>query len=336
MNKVNLIKDLIIRDLVCLDTSKIISLIKRVYGNEYPDKEFYDSNIIRSIFMRSTMKKTEKMYWKGAFFKRNLVGQMLLILENKVGFLKSTMVARDYMTKGIISKVCVEMENILQEMNDSDMKCLYAFVSKRNIPILHVLKRNKFHYLGTVPAFSKNEILLIYGRVLYDFKWRMINPLIKLSPEIYKITRDGRFKRIVSGLVSPLHRSKGVIIDKFTFKWSADSFPKKFEIISEEGQTLALFDENIYQKSWYNFRIVDDLNIDTIRKIVKETIKRFQTNDNLSSLSFVVYVNNKMFQKLLLDMGAQFYAFLPFYINKKDMILMGFSKIEEEVRKIAG
>jgi RimJ/RimL family protein N-acetyltransferase len=335
MNNKKNVKNIEVRDLNYEDVPKVINLIKKIYGKEYHEKEFYEPIVIHSIIKDSKEKKRDKVYWKGGFLGNTLIGQMLFIIRNGAGFLECTMVDDEFKGKRVITRISLEMVKILEEMKDTDVKCIYAFVHHKNVPIIKILNNFGFYYYGTIPAHENGEYLLVYGRIVYDFKWKMINPHIKLCPELFKIIKRAKLKRLISaletpGLLLPHQKIKDIKITRLS-----NSYPYKLIISTEDGTTLAELLENKFQKSWYDFRINKNLTLDIKKQIIKKIIQIFQNHMGINSLSFIIEIDDKMTQSLLLNLGAKLYAILPFYFEKNDMILMGFSKIEEEVKENA-
>lgn len=317
-------KNIIIRNLVQEDAETIANLIKKVYGKLYFEREYYDVNFIRE-------KLREKYtYWKGAFINRKLIGQMLFNIKHYTGYLKVTMVDPEFRGLGIITQIGIEMMKLKKIMNSSILRCVYAIINEGNQPIIRALKRFNFNFLGRIPFHDNNKGLIIFGLIQYDFKWRMINPSLKLSGLIYNSIRSAGIKRIIStSNLSKVSRSFEINKFKMFRYYRKSNGAKVLQICTKKEEKIAEIFENKYQKCWYDFKFLrNNIALVSKKEVFDLILGEYYSNKKINSISFPIPVNDKSSQNILVDLGARYYAFLPFYYRDCDSVLLGFSKIQ--------
>ncbi|MFX1374427.1 MAG: GNAT family N-acetyltransferase [Promethearchaeota archaeon] len=320
-----MLKNIYIRNLIKDDTEKIVDLIKRVYGKFYFEERYYDTDFIQK-------KLNEKYtYWKGAFLNDKLIGQMIFTLSHDAGYLKMTMVDPEFQGRKIISQIGLEMMKVKKKMNSSIFKCAYAIITEKNIPMIKILKNFKFKHLGQVPYHENNKGLIIFGRVLYDLNWKIIRPHLKLGSSIYKSIQSAGIKRIMSASNlndnSYFHISNKIEILRSKVKYDGTNI---VQICNKNGEYFAEFIEDQYQKCWYDFRFLrNNFDLESKKKIINKILQEYSQNKSINAVSFPVHVDDAVSQNMLINLGAKYYAYLPFYFRDYDSILLGFSKIEK-------
>ncbi|MFX1363840.1 MAG: GNAT family N-acetyltransferase [Promethearchaeota archaeon] len=317
----------IIRDLVPEDARQIVNLIKKVYGKLYFEREYYNIEFIHHKL------REKHTYWKGAFLNGTLVGQMLFTLSHNTGYIKVTMVDPEFRVLGIITQIGVEMMKIEEIMNSRILKCVYAIINMGNEPIVKLLDKFNFKYLGQIPFHDNNKGLIIFGRIFYDFYWKMIKPNLKLSPLIYHSLQTAGVKRIISA--TNLNKNSKVI-KNFDIEITRSDKNyigiKKILIYLKNGKIIAEITENQYQKCWYDFKFhINNINLTNKKKVFDLILLEYLNNKKVNSVSFPIPVDDKLSQNALLNLGAKYYAYLPFYYRDYDSVLLGFSKIERMV-----
>ena len=323
------LKKVEIKDIRHEHIDEILSLIRNNYGNEYPDAEFYNQISLKKYITHSINRTTHKIYWRGAFFQNKLIAQILFIPKHGTGFLNLTMVHNDYQDMGVLSLLGSKMMKVQYDLKISDMRCTYAIVNNTNIPMIQILKKFKFVRLGTLPAYNHNKFLLIYGRVFKDFNWKMIKPYLYLSPEIYKKIKKAKLKRIISTDSAPILSSKKIEKNIHIERIKRLS-NNKILFYFYPGDKCAELIENCNQKSWYDVRLITEkLNFNEKKQIFEKIIDEFNTSVNVNSISFTIDINDRESQRILLSNKMRLYAYLPYYYYEKDMLLIGYSKIEE-------
>ncbi len=315
-----------IRNLDKEDADRILNLIKKVYGNSYFEKEYYDID-----FIQNTLKE-KYTYWKGAFLNGKLIGQMLFSLKHNAGYLKVTMVDPDFQWRGIITQIGMEMIKLKKVMNSSILKCVYAIINEHNIPIINVLKRFNFKLLGRIPNHDNNKGLKIFGLIQYDFNWKIIKPHVKLSPLVYNSIHTAKIKRIIatsnSNKAAQIFKIDDIWITRFKENHKGSVL---IQICVNDGEKIAELTENQYQKCWYDFLFLkDNINLISKKKVIELILHEYSHNNNINSISFPLQVDDIISQNILIDLGAKYYAYLPFYYRDYDSILLGFSKTDKE------
>ena len=319
--------EVIVRNLDEKDIEKIVNLILTVYGKQYFEKEYYDVKYIQSIL------REENTYWKGAFIDDILIGQMLFTIIHNAGYLKATMAIPKFQGNGVITQIGREMIKMKELMNDSLFKCVYAIIDENNLPIIKILKKFNFKFLGRIPHHRNKNGLIFFGLILYDYNWKLIKPYLKLSPLVYNTIKSTGIKRIISASNLTINSH---IVENFELEIIRSDIkykgPKIIQIKTSNGENIAEIIENGYQNCWYDFRFLkNNLNITNKKKVFDCLLQEYNHDNNINSISFPIPVNDVYSQKILIDSGAKYYAFLPFYYRDFDSILLGFSKIEKEV-----
>ncbi len=320
-----MLNNIYIRSLLIDDSEKIIDLIKKVYGKFYFEKQYYETDYVQSKL------REKHTYWKGAFLNDKLIGQMVFTLSHDAGYLKLTMIDPEFQAQGIISQMGIEMMKLKTIVNNSVFKCVYAIINEDNIPIIKILNKFNFRYLGKIPNHENNKGLIIFGLILYDFNWKLIRPHIKLGPSVYKSTRLAGIKRIISASNSnkrsQIFKNSKIEIIRSKGKYEGT---KNIQICNNNGEYLAELIENQYQKCWYDFKYLRN-NMDLLSKkiIIDRILQEYSNNKSINSISFPIIVDDNVSQNILINLGAKYYAYLPFYYKDYDSILLGFSKIEK-------
>lgn len=332
MKKYKILREVEVRDIIYEDIDEIINLIKEIYENEYPGKEFYERAIISSYIKDNI--DNNNVFWKGGFYKGKLIAQMLSVIKHGVAFLKLTMVNQKYKGIGVMTLISFHMEQVLNNLNESDLKCIYAFVSSKNTPILKILINHNFVKLGTTPMHDKNKSFIIFGRVSYDFKWKLITPYIAFCKYLYKTIKENGLKRLIVAQpiflpMTPTQKMYKIKIEKIEDRFPYEILIRTENFVMNKGGICAQLYENEYHKSWYDFRFINDIPLDLKYQIIKKIVNDFYYTDEINSLSFVIDINDRQLQSLLLNLNIRYYGFLPFYLNGKDAILMGITKIHK-------
>lgn len=327
MKTIYLKQKVLIRDIEKGDQNGVIHLLKKVYGSAYYNTQFYKEKVIEHYIHDAIHKTRRKVYWKVAAHKGKIIGQMMFVIRHGAAFLIFTMVDPDYEGKTVINSISTEMIKILNEMNQDDMRCIYAFVDEQNVPIKKVLKNYKFKVLGGLPNFQDGGEIKIYGKLVYDFHWRMINPHIKLSPLIYETVRNARIPRIVLANGMPPQSSEG--IEKTEFHIAKEENSRHCAIKTKAGNTCAKYIEEKNNHLLRDFIITDKLSFETKKHLIRFIHAQFQQSSEIKGVSFALHSEDVESQWLVLNNGGQYRAFLPFYLGDKDAVLLYIKKGEE-------
>ncbi len=333
MRKLTVLKSIQIKDASYEYIDDIISLIRDIYGDKYPEKEFYDKKVIYDYITESF--RRDKICWKCAFLNGEMIGQLLAVIRHNIGYIKLTMVKKEYRKFGILTLITFYMLQLLKDLNDNDLKYIYAFISNKNTSAIRFIPHYEFSRLGAVPAWECDNYYIPFGRMVYDKKWKLISPHIKLCPEIFQTLKNAGLKRYISIQLDTsfsFNKSNNTNIE---YKEKAGKNPHKISVIdmsngNAEGEIYAQFYENKYQKSWYDVHFINDCSFAIKTEIIRDILKKFEEKKDINSLSFSISINDRAAQKFLLDLGLIYYAYLPFYRNDTDMLLMGKSKISME------
>lgn len=330
MKKYKFLKEVEIRPFSHKDSNDILNLITDEYRLNYPEKEFYEQNVINKYIEASH--NTEKVRWKGAFHKGKLIGQMMGITIHGSSFLKLAMVRREYRRMDVMKLLASNMENLINTFNKSEFGCIYAFVEKNSMSMQNFISNFQFIKLGTTPTWKIDNYFFIFGRIAFDFKWKLIRPNLRLSVPIYKNIVSSGLKRIISTGVSIPSKSLEKELDEIYLIRKEDGIPTKIIISSKkkaiQAEIYAEMYENIYQKSWYDFRFVKNISMRMKEKIINRILKEFQGTDHINSLSIAIDANDMWGQDLMLKYKMEYFAFLPSYLEGKDALLLGKSKIK--------
>lgn len=327
MKTIYLKQKVLIRDIEKGDQKGVINLLKKVYGSAYYYKQFYKENVIARYIQDAIHKERRKVYWKVAAHKKKIIGQMMFVIKHGAGFFIFTMVDPDYEGENVITSISAEIIKILNEMNQNDMRCIYAFADAANMPIKKVLISYKFKVLGRLPNFRGEGEIKVYGKLVYDFHWRMINPHIKLSPLIYKTVRDAKIPRIVLANGMASQNSEGIEATEFQVSQERDS--KRCAIKTEDGDICARYIEEVNNHIWRDFMITDELSFTTKKHLIRFIHGEFQQRSEINGISFAIDSEDVESQWLVLNKGGQYGAFLPFYLGEKDAVLLYIKKGKE-------
>ena len=321
----NILQDIYIRDLKINDAVLIIDLIISEYGENYCDKEFYDINVLKYYLLKISEKK--EGIWKGAFFKNQLIGQMFVIIRHNTFFVKLTILKNEFRNRGIINRLGNEMVRSHYDFKNSKIRCCYAFVDRNNQSILYILKKFRFYSVGSTPYHESDKNYIIFARILFDFKQKLISPYSKLIGKIKKTICETNilrsFKIEKSQDMHVLNRNNNDIkIIKLK-----QNFPFKYQILIN-NKLCAEFIENEYNKSWYDFQFFYNLTLKSKYSILTTIVDLFKNTKGINALSIPTHVNDNTLQKYLIKENLNYYAFLPFYYGQEDAILLGLSKIK--------
>ncbi|MGV9206099.1 MAG: GNAT family N-acetyltransferase [Promethearchaeia archaeon] len=321
----NLSKDLIVRDVKKEDKSAIIKLVTRIYGSAYYHQGFYEESIIADYIHDAIHKQKRKIYWKVALYHGELIGQMMFIIKHGAAFLIFTMVDPRYEGKNVITSISLEMVKILAERDQDDMRCIFAFIDNTNIAMEKVLLKFNFRKLGHIPDFRDSGKIKIYGRIVYDFRWRMINPHIKIAPLVYDTARRVKVHRIVLAMSMPIH-SNGR--EKKAFIISQNGLKGERMISTKDGQECAKFVEEKNNSVWRDFMITENLSFTTKKHLIRFFLKQFQHTPEIRGVSFALAMKDVASRWLLINKNTQFGPYLPFYFGKENALLMYMEKNE--------
>ncbi len=320
-------KKIIIRNVKINDINQILKLINDIYGKEYSDGEFYNSNYLKKLIKKSNVNKKFKIIWQCAYYGDRLIGQVMLQKQFGIAIVKLAMVDNNFKNMGIMNLLGSKLTEYIDDLKNSNINCVYAVIDQKNLKMIQVLENFKFKKFGSLPKHNLSENLLIYGRILKDFYWKMIKPDIRLSKNIYKLTKEAKIKRIISTeiFIPSFSENQKLIL---SFKINNNNFlKKKIYLVNENAKIYAEISEN--QHSWYNIKLTgNNLNYWEKKQILETIIEKFNLKIDIGSLSFIIDVNDKESQQILKDNQLNLYAYLPFYYNHKDMVLLGSSKIE--------
>ncbi|MFX0023248.1 MAG: GNAT family N-acetyltransferase [Candidatus Hermodarchaeota archaeon] len=320
-----MLSNIYIRNLFENDSEKIVDLIKKVYGKFYFEEIYYDTHYIQKKI------REKHTYWKGAFLNDKLIGQMLFTLSHDAGYLKLTMADPEFQGKGIISKMGLEMMKVKKNMNSSIFKCVYAIITENNVPMVKILKKFNFKYLGRIPYHENNKGLIIFGLVLYDLNWKIIRPHLKLGPSVYESIQSAGIKRIMSSSNlndnSNFHINHKIEIFRSKKKYNGTN---TIQICNTNKECIAELIENQHQKCWYDFKLLrNNIDLASKKKLINRILQEYSHNKHINAISFPIHVDDVVSQNMLINLGAKYYAYLPFYFKDYDSILLGFSKIEK-------
>ncbi|MBN1216934.1 MAG: hypothetical protein JXA99_16020 [Candidatus Lokiarchaeota archaeon] len=320
-------KKIIIRNVEINDINQILKLINDIYGKEYSDGEFYNSNYLKKLIKKSNVNEKSKIIWKCAYYGDHLIGQVILQKQFGIAIVKLAMVHNNFKNMGIMNLLGLKLAEYIDDLKNSNIFCVYAVVNQKNLKMIQVLENFKFKKYGSLPKHNLSENLLIYGRILKDFYWKMIKPDIKLSTNIYKIIKEAEIKRIISTevFIPSFSENQKIILSIKINKHSL--LKKKIYLMDEDDKIYAEISGN--QHSWFNIRLIsNNLTYCEKKQIFETIIKKFNLKGDIRSLSFIIDVNDKESQQILKENQLNLYAYLPFYYNHKDMVLLGSSKIE--------
>lgn len=333
LSKIKFLKEIEIRD-ICFDNlNDVTSLITEEYGDKYPEQEFYQRDVIKTFIKRSLNK--EGVYWKCAFYQGRLIGQIICEIKHNTAFLRLATVCQKYRRMGVMKLLSYYIERVAHLHNESDFKCVYAFISNENYQMQKHIVRYNYVRLGITPPWNSCNYFHIFGIIVYDYKWRLCTPHPKLYMDIFNTVKSGNINRFISINPSSMNDPplKQVELNEVELKRLKSEFPQKIGVFSTNHELLAELSENKFQKSWYDLFYKKDLSIQIKERIVKKILREFNSNENVYSLSLVVDINDQKQQAMLLNSKLSYMAYLPFYLNGKDVILMGKSKFKIKRKK---
>ena len=328
--KFQFLKKVKIRDLLMEDADKVLELIKENYGYNYPEQEFYQKDVINSYLKRAINK--EGVYWKGAFFEGTLIGQLIGEIKHGISILKLAIVKDQFKRLGVMKLLSYEIERVTTNHSISDFRCVYALISKNNISMQNHIVKYNYVRLGTTPLWDYNEAFVIYGIVVYDYHWKPVKPQAKLYNQIYQTIKDANLNRFIIINILPPPEKTLIEVKKLNIQFVEKRYPQKILIntLYSNGtrEISAEFYENSYQKTWYDLRFSKAISLDLKELIAQKILELFERNKEINSLSFCVDANDSNLQNSLLKLDFNYHAFLPFYLDGVDAILMGKSKLD--------
>ena len=329
IDKIQFLKRVEIKDISYEDLDQILLLITEEYGNNYQEQEFYHENIIKNYIKKSL--NNEGVHWKGAFYEGNLVGQLISEINHGIAYLKLAIVKRQFKRMGVMKLLSYYIERVCHEHTESDFKCVYALISNENIEMQkHIVKYN-YVRLGTTPSWELNKFFYIFGIIVYDHRWKLCVPNPKVYVEIFNTVKNNMLNRFISinpSFSNVKSQTHDYEIDSIRFEQLSNFFPQKIGILSSKNEFVAEISENEYQKSWYDLLLTKEFNYRTKELIVKKILDKFEHNENINTLSIPININDQRLQNLLLIYKMKYFAYLPFYLNGLDAILMGKTKIK--------
>ncbi|MFW9972781.1 MAG: hypothetical protein ACFFDF_21525, partial [Candidatus Odinarchaeota archaeon] len=84
--KYNVLKTIKVKNPTIKDATKIITLIKDEYGEDYPEQQYYNVDFIKNLIYDSV--KEKDIIWKCAFLNDKLIGQVIFEINDSIGFVK--------------------------------------------------------------------------------------------------------------------------------------------------------------------------------------------------------------------------------------------------------
>ncbi|MBD3196971.1 MAG: GNAT family N-acetyltransferase [Candidatus Lokiarchaeota archaeon] len=330
----DVISDIKIRDVLPSDNYKIISLIKSIHGFKYPEIKFYDPELI-TIKINRAIKKSSSA-WKIATLNNKIVGQMLLETNKSIGTVKLAMVDKKYHNVGIGLLLAQAIDNEIKTTMKNCFNFLYAIVQTHNEAIIAIIKKFGFKKLGNVPRISSDVSYSIYGRVEKDSLWKLISPIPDLSKIIFSKVILFKLRRLLSVCNSNFKNHNRV---KIKGDYHIEKVSMNHEVYlyfyeyypSINKSLLAKLTWDKLQKSWYDFQFVKKISHLKKCDLLLFLNQEFSKDNEINSLSTIIDIDDNNVQKFILDIGFQYYGFLPFYLGIKDAILFGKSKITKEV-----
>jgi hypothetical protein len=212
-------------------------------------------------------------------------------------------------------------------------KCIYALVDPIITPVHKLMKVYQYKYLGQTPKWEKNRLFKIFGRVVFDFKWRSISPHISISPKIYNSVRQANLKRLLTTRFYSSRSNNDFDLDELDLTKIEDKHITEILIHNKRTakELYAELIENKFQKTWYNIKVNLNISNEAAEKISKFIFEKYCQDKNINCLSFSVDSNDSGLQNILNRMNMKYYAYLPFYLEGKDAVLMGTTKLNEGI-----
>ncbi|MFW9828246.1 MAG: hypothetical protein ACFFEY_11665 [Candidatus Thorarchaeota archaeon] len=334
--KYRLLKNITIRTPLIEDADKIINLIKKEYGKDYPERHYYHNATIEKIINNAN--KGKKTIWKCAFLKNNLIGQTLFEIINEVGFIKLTIVREEFRHIKILSLLGFYLAEEIKKFNETYLKYIYAIVDKNNIHVINLISKYKFIKLATTPMWEKNRKFIIFGRKSFNFKdqWRQIDLDFNLFKDVFYLIKKLNLKVHIqahSPVYQEIENKKTISLKLNKIK---NRFYTKYSIIllknNNREEICAEFTENTFLKSWYDFRFMNDYPYIIKVHILSFIIESFNNSRDINSISLIIDTKDYKIQNFLLNININYFGFLPYYLGGNDAILMGKSKIPEVLK----
>ncbi|MBN1801535.1 MAG: hypothetical protein JW891_08520 [Candidatus Lokiarchaeota archaeon] len=299
----------------------MIKLIYEIYDLNYFEDQFYDINVIKCY-----IKKIRNMggAWKGAFFKGNLIGQMLAVIENQMVILKLTMLKQEFRKFGIMTLLSISMIDEIKNYKDTDFHSIFAFIDSHNSSIIEILRKFKFIEVGTIPFYNNETKILIFSKVVFDNKLILITPHLFFIDEIKASLEKLGLKRIVIRRTFNYPYNSNILVKNIKIEKNSNKNPTKYFLIVD-NIVVAEFLENKQQNSWYNFNFNGILSYKIKYSILKEILSFFNKSPEVKSISLIVNINDVDLQDLMIRFDIKYLGYLPYY-GKNDGILFGISK----------
>ncbi|MFX1397936.1 MAG: hypothetical protein ACFFAS_12940 [Promethearchaeota archaeon] len=303
----------------------MINLIRNIYGNDYFDEDFYDRKVIKNYIKKTYDKKGG--VWKGIFFKGELIGQMLAIIENYRVVLKLTMLKQEFRKSGMMLMLSASMIKEIKNYNKNDFRSIFAYVDSNNTPIIKILKRFKFIEVGKIPFFEQKKIL-IYCKVPFNSQLIIISLHPRLAENIKEnVEKLGLKRTLLSKNISFKSNTSKVHLS-IKMKKTVNPYPAKYQIFSD-GKVIAHFLENKQKDFWYDFIFVEDTPIMLKNLVMQKILCSFEKSSRTLFFSLIADANDVKTQEMLLNLNLQYCGYLPFYFGSKDGILFGKIKLKK-------
>lgn len=331
--KYNFLKKIIIKSPTIEDIDRIVNLIKEEYGEDYLERHCYNRSIIKKLIYKTN--KGKNIIWKCAFHNDNLIGQVVFEITNSIGFIKLTIINKNFRHLKILSLLGINLAKEIKKFPGTEIKYIYAVVDKDNTHVINLISKYKFFKLANTPMWDKNRNFIIFGRKSFNLKeeWRQINVDFDLFKNIFNLKQRLNLKIHLQA-----HSLSNQIIEKYQpislkiRKNKGTHCTKIFIIFSknEKNEELcAEITENTFLKSWYDFRLKNKFSSTIKIQVLNFVIELFENSREINSLSLIIDAKDYEIQNFLLKSGIKCFGFLPYYLDGKDAILMGKSKIAQ-------
>lgn len=336
MTKIRMMKKVKVSDTTEEDLLDLSQLLWEEYQDSYPDKKFYDNDVLKNYIHRRLSGKD--ILWKVAKYEGKIIGTLFAKILNPVIIAKLAIVRKKYNGKGVMKLISMHMLQHLNDLDGTKVKALYAFVESNNTAMKKIVETSNYKLMASVPNYRKGKNIGVYVRLVYDFNWKTIKPCVKLYPEILHSLKVNKIPRYVS--INPSSFPKRFHdendIDNITLHYDTQGLSNTISFLYEKeglGRRIsAQLRINKAQKSWYDFRFLKHCSPSIKLIILKKLVLMFQESDRVNSLSLTIGVNDQMTQYLLYQMNIPYYGYLPYFLEGKDAIIMGISKIKKEVK----
>jgi len=329
--KYNFIKKIKVKNPTVKDAAKIISLIKEEYGEDYPEQQYYNIENIKNIIYDAIKEKS--IIWKCAFLNDNLIGQVMFEITDSIGFVELTIIHKNFRHSKLLSLLGFHLVKEIKKITGNDLKYIYAIIDKDNSYIINFISKYKFIKLATTPMWEVNRHFIIFGRKSFNLKdnWRQIDLDFDLFKEVYYLNKKLNLKIQIQAhslLNHTIEKKKSISL---RIKKNRDIFPKKISIFLSKNDKreviCAEITENKFFKSWYDFRFMNNFTYYIKIQIINFILELFENSRIINSFSLIINAKDYNIQNYLIKSGLKYFGFLPYYLEGKDAILMGISKI---------